>query len=126
MPNRDRDEYLKIWEIDLMTRENKIKYGALRDIEKEKKIEEAITKILRENFFFRFIVLDPKIERIGSKGLESSLIGTLANCKFCKSSTNWLGNYSPVQKIRESGLWLVQHIKSRPINEGEKEVIPTL
>ena len=121
--NKNTDEYLKIWEIDFMTRKNRKMYSALRDIEKEKKIEEAVTKILRENFFFRFIYLDPKIERIGSKGLESSLIGTLANCRLCKPSANWLGNYSPVRKIRESGLWLVQHLKSKPIDEREKAII---
>ncbi|MEM3786627.1 MAG: hypothetical protein QXZ59_04520 [Nitrososphaeria archaeon] len=121
--NRDKDEYLKIWEIDFMTRRNKEKYGAIRNIDKEKKIEEEITRILREKFSFRFIALDPKIERMGSKGLESSLIGTLASCKLCKPSVNWLGNYSPVQKIMESGLWLVQHLKSKPIDEKDKEII---
>jgi hypothetical protein len=58
-----------------------------------------------------------------SKGLESSLIGTLASYKSCRPSSEWLGNYSPVKKIRESGLWLVQHLKSNPINEKDKEII---
>ena len=121
--NKDKDEYLRIWEIDFILRRNREKHGMERDIEKEKRIEETITKILRKKFSFRFIVLDPKIERMGSRGLESSLIGTLASCKLCKPSPNWLGNYSPVKKIRESGLWLVQHLKSRPINEREKKII---
>ena len=106
-----------------MTRRNQNLWGNKRDIEKEKKIEEEITKILREKFSFRFIVLDPSVKRMGSKGLESSLIGTLARCKLCKPSPNWLGNYSPIQKIRESGLWLVQHLKANPIDETDKEII---
>jgi len=121
--NKDKDEYLRIWEIDFILRKNREKHSMERDIEKEKRIEETITKILRKKFSFRFIVLDSRIERMGSKGLESSLIGTLASCKLCRPSPNWLGNYSPVQKIRKSGLWLVQHLKSRPINEREKRII---
>ncbi|MCS7135622.1 MAG: hypothetical protein NZ931_00780 [Aigarchaeota archaeon] len=121
--NIERDNYLKIWEIDFTVRKNQELWGDKRDVEKEKKIEEAITKILRERFSFRFIILDPYVERMGSKGLESSLIGTLAHCKLCKPSPNWLGKYSPVQKIREGKLWLVQHLKSNPINEKDKEII---
>jgi len=121
--NKEKDDYLKIWEIDFTTRRNQELWGDKRDMEKEKKIEEKITKILREKFSFRFIILDPHVERMGSKGLESSLIGTLASCKSCRPSSEWLGNYSPVKKIRESGLWLVQHLKSNPINEKDKEII---
>jgi len=84
--NKDKDEYLRIWEIDFILRRNREKHGMERDIEKEKRIEETITKILRKKFSFRFIVLDSKIERMGSKGLESSLIGTLASCKLCRPS----------------------------------------
>jgi hypothetical protein len=121
--NKEKDEYLKIWEIDFMIGQNQHLWGNKRDIEKEKRIEEEITKILREKFSFRFIVLHPSVKRMGSKGLESSLIGTLARCELCKPSPNWLGNYSPVQKIRESGLWLVQHLGANPINENDKELI---
>jgi hypothetical protein len=121
--NKEKDDYLKIWEIDFTTRRNQELWGDKRDMEKEKKIEEKITKILREKFSFRFIILDPHVERMGSKGLESSLIGTLASCKSCRPSSEWLGNYSPVKKIQESGLWLVQHLKSNPINEKDKEII---
>ncbi len=121
--NKDKDDYLKIWEIDFTLSKNRKLYGDKREIEKEKKLEEAITKLLREKFTFRFIILDPHVEKMGSKGLESALIGTLASCKLCKPSPNWLGNYSPVQKIRESGLWLVQHLKADPINEKDKEII---
>ena len=58
---------------------------------------------------------------IGSKGLESSLIGTVAHCELCNASTNWLGNFSPVNKIKNSGLWLFQHLDNNSINN--KEVI---
>ena len=60
---------------------------------------------------------------MGSKGLESSLIGTLAHCKACRLSNNWLGNHSPLLKIRESGLWQTQHLKASVIKENDKMVL---
>jgi len=49
--NRDKDPYLKIWETDFLSKVNRIKYGHLRDIEKEKLVESKITEILRRKFF---------------------------------------------------------------------------
>lgn len=121
--NKERDDYLKIWEIDFTTRTNREEYGYLRDIQKEKKIELEITRILRKNFSFRFIIINSQIKRMGSEGLESSLIGTIAHCKLCRPSNNWLGNHSPKKQIRESGLWLVHHLKADVINENDKEII---
>jgi len=121
--NSDEDDYLQIWEIDFTTRANRESLGHKRDIEKEKRIESTITKTLRERFSFRFIVIDNQTERMGSKGLESSLIGTVASCKLCRHSDNWLGNNSPKQQIKKSGLWLVQHLKANGINKNDKRTI---
>ena len=92
----------------------------MRDIEKEKRLEEEITKIIRERFSFRFIVLDSRMERIR---LERALIGTLASCKSCRPSENWLGNYSPKQEIKRSGLWLTQHLDAEPISDEDRRII---
>jgi hypothetical protein len=121
--NQRKDKYLQIWEIDFIKRENRKKFGNSRTIEKEKEIESKITRILRERFSFRFIELGSQTERIGKRGLESSLIGTIAHCKLCKPSKNWLGNYSPKKRIKESGLWLVQHLKADGINEKDRKII---
>jgi hypothetical protein len=123
--NKDKDDYLylKIWEIDFTTRTNRKKYGDLRDIQKEKRKELEITRILRENFSFRFIIVESQIERMGSKGLESSLIGTIARCKLCRPSNNWLGSHSPNKQIRERGLWLVKHLDASRINNEDKKII---
>jgi len=120
---RDNDDYLQIWEIDFIKSKNRKLFGDRRNTIKEKTIESTITKILRERFSFRFIIIDNLTERMGSKGLESSLIGTLSHCKLCKPSEKWLGNYSPKQQIRNSGLWLVQHLKANGIKEKDKEAI---
>jgi len=122
--NQHNDDYLQIWEkIDFTPKKNREKFGHLRNIRKEKEIESEITRILRENFSFRFILLSSQRERMGSKGLESSLIGTIAHCQLCKPSNNWLGNYSPKARIRGSGLWQVQHLNADGINETDKEAI---
>ena len=121
--NKAEDDYLKIWEIDFTLKKNREKFGSSRDVVKEKRIELAITKILRENFSFRFIILDSQKERMGPAGLEAPLIGTIAKCELCQPSITWLGKYSSKYEIRKSGLWLVQHLKGRKINDEEKEII---
>lgn len=121
--NKDNDDYLQVWDIDFIKNVNKRLFADRRDICKEKAIESKITEILRRKFSFRFIIIKGLSERMGSKGLESAIIGTLAHCKLCRPSKKWLGNHSPKQQIRESGLWLVQHLKANGIKEKDKEVI---
>ncbi len=114
---------MQTWEIDFTTTENRESLGYKRDIDKEKRTESKITKILRQRYFFRFIIIDAQAGRMGNKGLESSLIGTVASCKLRKPSDNWLGTHSSKKQIKESGLWLVQHLKASGINEKDKETI---
>ena len=124
MLTRENDEYLKIWNIDFTSRDKREQFGHMRDIQKEKKIESRITQKLRGDFAFRFLIMGNQSDRIGLQGLESSLIGTLAKCDLCCPSKNWLGNYSSIQKINNSGLWLVQHLNSDAINE--KDIVAIL
>jgi len=124
--NRNKDHYLKTWERDFLPRDNRARYGDSRNIEKEKSIERQITEILRNRFFFRFIIIENEDERIGSKGLESKLIGTVSGCTRCKPSVSWLGNYSPKEQIRTSGLWLTQHLNAEGITNEDVLVIEKL
>ncbi len=117
------DDYLCIWERDFQKKDIQKKYGRFRDIEKERKTELEITNILRKQFSFRFICLSKQIKRKGCKGLEGFLIGTVARCDLCKPSKNWLGKKSPESKIVTSGLWQVQCLEAREINEVEKRAI---
>jgi hypothetical protein len=41
----------------------------------------------------------------------------------CKPSEKWLGNYSPIEKVRKSGLWLTQHLDADEINNDVVEEI---
>ena len=118
--NRENSPYLKIWNKDLIPKKNREKYSQLRNIQKEKEIENQVTTILRNNFSFKFIVVENESERMNSEGLERKLIGTISNCSLCKPSNNWLGQFSPKKEIRQSGLWLIQHLNSSSMSGGEK------
>ncbi len=121
--NERQDNYLGVWEIDFMRRNNREQYEHLRDIQKENEIESKVTRILRQNFSFRFIIVENQTQRIGPEGLEGALIGTTARCELCKPSRNWLGKHSPKHQIRESGLWLVQHLGAPELDEQNEEAV---
>ena len=124
--NKRKDKYLQIWEIDFTKPENIEEWAKDRDINKEKEIEKEITKIIRENFSFRFIIIEDEKKRIGSEGLERKLIATVAQCEKCKPSKNWLGLYSPKEVIKKSGLWLTQHLHAQSITDKDKIMIEKL
>lgn len=115
--NKEKSEYLKIWEIDFTDRKSRKTRSHLRDIELEKKVENKISDLLREKFSFRYIAVE---NEMGSDGLESRLIGTIAHCKCCHPSKEWLGLYSPIQKIYGGKMWLVQHLGCAGINHYDK------
>jgi len=121
--NRENSKYLGIWDKDFIARRNKEQYMHLRDIKKEKEIESKITNLLRSKFSFRYIIFEKEEKRIGSRGLESSLIGTIARCNICKASKNWLGRKSTKKEIAKGKLWQVQHLKNSSINYYQQKLI---
>ena len=40
-------------------------------------------------------------------------------CEDCKPSENWLGNFSPKEKIIKSGLWLVNELWKTPLSDED-------
>lgn len=116
--NKESSDYLEIWEIDYTTKEAKQKYGHLIDEKKQKEIEDRVSKYMRENFSFAIIEVNDKDERLY---LESKLISTVSKCSICKPSEKWLGLHSPKEKIRESGLYLVNELYKEEFNEVECE-----
>ena len=76
-----------------------------------------VSRLLQEKFSFRFVMMGNERERKGNAGIESRIIGTLSRCSCCCSSDSWLGRHSPIDKIRESGLWLVQHLESEGLTD---------
>lgn len=69
--------------------------------------------------------MEDETKRIGSVGLESKLIGTVAKCNICKPSDNWLGKYSPLLNIHNGKLWLTQHLNTIEISSEERDTFLT-
>jgi hypothetical protein len=116
--NRRNDSYLKEWELDLTTREGKEKFGSLIDKEKQKRIEKEVSDYIQNNFSFIVFPIENKEKRLE---IESKIISTISLCNDCKPSSNWLGLYSPKDKIKESGLWLVNELNKKEISNEELE-----
>jgi len=58
--------------------------------------------------------------------MESKIISTISSCEECKASKNWLGNYSPKEKIKTSGLWLVNELYKKPLSDKDMEELKSL
>lgn len=121
--NKAGDPYLAVWDLVFTTRKMRDAKRHLRDISKETEIEAEITRILRNNFAFRFIEISGQHQRMGGGGLERALIGTFAGCPTCGPSEGWLGNYSPKWQIRNSGLWLIHYLTAAPVTPEHVSII---
>lgn len=117
MLSKMKDSFLKEWEIDLTTKEAREKFNNV-NMDKQKEVEKLVSKYIQENFSFAVISVENKEKRLE---MESKLISTISLCKDCKSSENWLGLSSPKEKIRTSGLWLVNELNKTPLNAREIE-----
>lgn len=114
--NVDKDEFITQWELDLTTRVNKENFSSQVDFEKQKRIEKRVTEYIQNNFSFAVFEVLEKEQRLR---IESRIISTVSNCTNCKPSENWLGLSSPKQKIRDSGLWLVNELWKQSLSEKE-------
>jgi len=121
--NKTKDPFLKQWEIDQTTRENKDKFLKSVDMKKQKEVEKEVTKYLHDNFTFVVFQVDDKNKRLE---LESKIISTVSSCGECKASNEWLGNHSPKEKIRESGLWLVNELYKEPLSDKDLIILKRL
>ena len=111
--NKQEDPFLKIWEIDLTTREAKDKYSKLVDFDKQKKVEEKVTRHMQDKLSLVVFQVDDMKKRLE---LESKIISTISLCEDCKPSKNWLGLSSPKEKIKDNGLWLVNELNKEPLD----------
>ncbi len=110
------DPFLSVWELDLTSRIAREHHGASVDFHKQKEIEKSVTTYIQKNFSFVTVGIETKDERLI---LESQLISTISLCEECAPSSQWLGNHSPKEKIRESGLWLVNELYKQPLSERD-------
>ncbi len=113
-----KEPFLKQWEIDLTTKEQKNKFLNSIDLEKQSEIEREVTKYIQNNF--SFAVIPEKENRLE---IERKIISTISLCKECGPSESWLGLSSPKEKIRKSGLWLVNELYKKPLSDKDLEKI---
>lgn len=124
--HKENNPYSKEWEYDATSREGKEKYAKLLNLELEKELEKRISTYIHENLSFVVFEVKTKEERLF---WEERIIATLskaANQGEIKPSDKWLGNFSPIEKIRNSGLWLVQGLDKEGLTEDEFEKLKKL
>ncbi len=105
---KERDPFLEDWDRDLTSHAARVKYSSRIDMNKQAQVEENVSNHIRMNLTFCIIgTPGPAIALM----LEKRCIATVAMCPGCHPSSSWLGAFSPVAGIRESGLWQVQHLR---------------
>ena len=119
--NRDRDPFLPTWELDRTSRLARDKHAI--DLARQSAIERLVSQYIQERFTFIVFRVDDKTQRLG---LESKMISTVSHCEECQPSTKWLGLHSPKDKIRTSGLWLVNELYKEPISIEDLEQLRIL
>ena len=121
--NRNRDPFIEQWNWDLTTRSNKQKYKTFLDQKKQIEMEHQVTNYIQSNFTFIVFEVPIKDDRLR---IESQIISTVSLCNDCHGSNEWLGKYSPKDKIRESGLWQVNELYKQPMCEEEFQNLESL
>ena len=124
--HKENNPYSKEWEYDTTSREGKEKYAKLLNLEFEKKLENQISTYIHENLSFVVFEVKTKEDRLF---WEEKIIATLSKAAKqgeIKPSDKWLGNFSPIEKIRNSGLWLVQGLDKEGLTEDEFEKLKKL
>jgi hypothetical protein len=121
--NKTNDPFLQKWELDLTTKKSKNDNINSIDLIKQNLIEKEVTKQIQNNFSFVVFEINDKTKRLY---FESKIISTISHCTDCKPSKNWLGNHSPKEKIRKSGLWLVNELWKTPMSNKEMLILKEL
>lgn len=121
--NKEKDTFLAQWEIDMTTSDAKKKHAGMLDQRKLQETEKRVTDYIQQYFRFVAFRVDDKAKRLS---WESKIISTVSQCDECNPSKNWLGLHSPKEKIRESGLWLVNELYKQPLSESDYEALKTV
>lgn len=118
--NKDQCPYLRLWELDITSKEAREKNLNLLDLDFEKRIEKRISDYIQNNLSFCVFRVDTKEQRLF---WESKIVSTLAKSSKLHPSKNWLGNYSPKDKIKASGLWQVNELYNEALTATELETL---
>ncbi|MCL5986082.1 MAG: hypothetical protein M1371_05880 [Actinobacteria bacterium] len=114
--NKESDPFLGQWELDLTSKELKEKYAKSINYDRRKEMERRVSEYIQRNFSFSVFRMNDKEKRLL---LESKIVSTISLCDKCAPSLNWLGLYSPKERIIESGLWQVNELYKLPLSDNE-------
>lgn len=118
--NKNNHPYAKTWELDTTAKEKRELYASLIDKELESIIEKQISQYIQSNFSFCLFEIPSKKERLY---FEARIIGTVSMCSQCVPSPTWLGLYSPIEKIKKSGLWQVMELYKESLSAEELDYL---
>lgn len=111
---RDNDPFITFWELPL---------SPAIDFNYNRTIETQVSEYIRNNFSFCTFEVKDRGKRLE---IESKIISTVSRCESCKPSKGWLGHYSPKNKIKKSGLWLVNELYKTPFDASGVEQLSEL
>ena len=114
--NKESDPLLRQWELDLTSKTLREKYAKSINYDRQKEMERKVSEYVQNNFSFSVFRVDDKEKRLS---LESKIASTISLCNKCAPSPNWLGLYSPKEKIVKSGLWQVNELYKMPLSDNE-------
>ena len=107
---------MKQWNWDLTSRAKRMKLEPLIDKSKLFETEKRVSDYIQERIWF--VVIEGKSREIRLK-VESRMISAVSLCNECVPSDNWLGKSSPLNKIRESGLWQINELYKTSLSIDE-------
>lgn len=113
---KENPNYLPIWELDTTPKKDREIKLKMIDTDYEKSLEQQISEYIQNNLSFVVFEVNTKDERLF---WESKITSTLAQSNEIKPSENWLGNHSPKDKIRQSGLWQVNELNKSILTNDE-------
>jgi len=107
----------------LTSRKAKKENSGLIDYKKQEETEKRVSQYIQKNFSFVVSEVEDQEKRIE---LESKIISTISLCDECGPSSDWLGLFTPKEKIRKSGLWLVNGLFKEPLSDEDMRLIENL
>jgi hypothetical protein len=110
------DPFASDWELDLTTSLARKQHARLVASDRLRVIEREVSRFIQTHFTFAVFEVKDKVERLL---IKARIISTVSLCQLCRPSPSWLGLASPIAKIRESGLWLVNELYKEPFTEQE-------
>jgi hypothetical protein len=118
----ENNPLLEQWNKDTTSKAMREKHGKDIDTNAIAEIESRVSTYIANSFSFTVIAVASKKDRLA---LKSGLLSTIASCADCKPSAQWLGLHHPNAKIRDTGLWNIQHVDDTPLSAEAVDVICT-